>query len=129
MINLTKFKRSVAVLQSELSLHHCIILTSILYRVQTLTSDNTEESENTPESPYLGEIKHMRKQCVPGISPFFSHTGDEATPTPFVFSYVCVSFIKDGLTSMTIGWSCESRITSTPSNWKQFWQSYPPKNS
>ena len=65
MIDLTKFKRSVAVLQSELTCH-CNILITIPYRVQTLTSHNTEESENTPESPYLGEIKRMRKQCVPG---------------------------------------------------------------
>ena len=44
---------------------HYVILTSIriLYRVQTLTSHNTEESENSPESPPLGEIKRMRKQC------------------------------------------------------------------
>ena len=44
----------------------CNILISIHYRVRTLTSHNTEESENTPESPYVGEIKRMRKQCVPG---------------------------------------------------------------
>jgi len=42
------------------------ILTSILYRVRTLTSRNAEESENSPESPHPGEIKRMRKQCVPG---------------------------------------------------------------
>ena len=45
---------------------HCNILISIHYRVRTLTSHNTEESENTPESPYLGEIKRIRRQCVPG---------------------------------------------------------------
>ena len=50
---------------------HYIILTSLLYRVQTLTSHDTEESENSPESPHLGEIKRMRKQCEPGASPFF----------------------------------------------------------
>ena len=55
-----------------------IILTSLLYRVRTLTSHNTEESENSPESPHLGEIKRMRKQCVPGASPFFARAGDEA---------------------------------------------------
>ena len=49
---------------------HNIILTSLLYQVQTLTSHDTEESENSPESPYLGEIKRMCKQCVPGTSPF-----------------------------------------------------------
>ena len=51
------------------------ILTSLLYRVRTLTSHDTEESENSPESPHLGEIKCMRKQCVPGASPFFAHAG------------------------------------------------------
>ena len=50
----------------------------MLYRVRTLTSHNTKESENSPESPHLGEIKRMRKQCVPGASPFFAHAGDEA---------------------------------------------------
>ena len=35
---------------------HYIILTSLLYRVRTLTSHDTEESENSPESPHLGEI-------------------------------------------------------------------------
>ena len=34
-------------------------------------SHNTEESENSPESPYFGEIKHMCEQCVPGAPPFF----------------------------------------------------------
>ena len=66
-MNLT---RSVVVLQSELSLHYYSILTSMLYRVRPLTSHNAEESENSPESPHLGEIKRMRKQCVPGASPF-----------------------------------------------------------
>ena len=51
----------------------------MLYRVRTLTSHNAEESENSPESPHLGEIKCMRKQCVPGASPFFARAGDEAT--------------------------------------------------
>ena len=55
------------------------ILTSILYRVRTLTSHNEEESENSPESPHLGEIKCMRKQCVPGAPPFFTCAGDKAT--------------------------------------------------
>ena len=50
----------------------------MLYRVRTLTSHNAEESENSPESPHLGEIKRMRKQCVPGASPFFARAGDEA---------------------------------------------------
>ena len=50
----------------------------MLYRVQTLTSHNAEESENSPESPHLGEIKRMRKQCVPGALPFFARDGDEA---------------------------------------------------
>ena len=47
---------------------HYIILTNLLYRVRTLTSHDTEESENSSESPHLGEIKRMRKQCVPGAS-------------------------------------------------------------
>ena len=45
---------------------HYIILTSLLYQIQTLTSRDTEESENSPECPHLGEIKRMCKQCVPG---------------------------------------------------------------
>ena len=51
---------------------HYVILTSILYRVQTLTSHNTEESENSPDSPHLGETKRMRKQCVPQALLHFS---------------------------------------------------------
>ena len=35
-------------------------------------------SPTTVESPHLGEIKRMRKQCVPGASPFFARAGDEA---------------------------------------------------
>ena len=50
-------------------------LTSLLYRVRTLMSHDTEQSENSPESPHLGEIKRMRKQCGPGTSPFFACTG------------------------------------------------------
>ena len=38
-------------------------------------SHNTEESENSPESPHLGEIKRMLKQCVPGALPFFARAG------------------------------------------------------
>jgi len=44
----------------------------------SLTSRNVEESENSPESPHLGEIKRMRKQCVPGAPPFLPHAWDEA---------------------------------------------------
>ena len=51
---------------------HYVILTSILYRVRTLTSHNTEESENSPDSPHLGETKRMRKQCVPQALLHFS---------------------------------------------------------
>ena len=51
----------------------------MLYRVRTLTSHNAEESEKSPESQHLGEIKRMRKQCVPGASLFFAHAGDGAT--------------------------------------------------
>ena len=57
---------------------HYTILTSLLYRVRTLTSHDTEESEYSRESPRLGEIKRMRKQCVPGASLFFARAGDEA---------------------------------------------------
>ena len=56
---------------------HYIILTSILYRVQILTSHNTEKSENS-QSPHLREIKRMCKQCVPGAPPFVAHARDEA---------------------------------------------------
>ena len=62
---------------------HYIILTSLLYRVQTLTSHDTEESKNCPESPHLGEIKRMHKQCVPGASPLFVRAGDEANLDPY----------------------------------------------
>ena len=55
-----------------------LLAAPVLYRVRTLTSDNTEESENSPESPHLGKIKCMRKQCVPGTSLFFVHTGGKA---------------------------------------------------
>ena len=45
--------------------HHYSILTSILYRVQTLTSHNTEESEYNLESLHRGEIKRtVRKREV-----------------------------------------------------------------
>ena len=55
--------------------------TILLYRVRTLTSHYTEESENSPESPHLGEIKRMRKQCVPGTSLFCARR-DEARLGP-----------------------------------------------
>ena len=42
-------------------------------------SHNAEESEDSPKSPHLGEIKHMRKQCVPGAPPFLACARDEAT--------------------------------------------------
>ena len=42
-------------------------------------SHNAEESENSPESPHLGEIKRMRKLCVPGAPPFFTRAGDKAS--------------------------------------------------
>ena len=41
-------------------------------------SHSTKESENSPDSPHLGEIKRMRKQCVPGTPLFFARAGDEA---------------------------------------------------
>ena len=66
----------IACWKSELSLHY-IILTSLLYQVQTLMSHDTEGSETSPESPHLGEIKRMRKQCVPSAPPFCTHAGDE----------------------------------------------------
>ena len=63
--------------------HHYIILTSLLYQVRTLTSHDMEESENSPESPHLGKIKRMCKQCVPGAPPFFMHAGDKAMAVNF----------------------------------------------
>ena len=54
----------------------------MLCRVRTLTSHNAEESENNPESPHLGEIKRMRKQCVPGASPFLRAPGTRLTIPP-----------------------------------------------
>ena len=50
----------------------------MLYRVRALTSHNTEESENIPDSPHLGEIKRMRKHRVPGAPLLFASAGDEA---------------------------------------------------
>ena len=42
----------------------------------------------TPESPHLGEIKRMRKQCVPGASPFFARAGDKVRITGLLqFTY------------------------------------------
>ena len=41
----------------------------------TRKKTSAEESENSPESPHLGEIKRMRKQCIPA---FFARAGDEA---------------------------------------------------
>ena len=61
----------------------------MLYRVQTLTSRNAEESENSPESPDLGEIKRMHKQCVPGTSPFSHTPGDEAIIT---YSWILIKW-------------------------------------
>ena len=50
---------------------HYIILTSLLYRVRTLTSHDTKESENTPESLHLGEIKtHAQTVCTRRFSVF-----------------------------------------------------------
>ena len=48
-----------------------------------MMSHDAEESENSPESPHLGEIKCMRKQCVPGASSFFARAGDEANTIPY----------------------------------------------
>ena len=53
MIDLTKFKRSVAVLQSELSLH-AIEMSWQVYYIESklcMTSHNTEESEKHPGVP------------------------------------------------------------------------------
>ena len=52
------------------------------FTISSPTSHDTEESENSPESPHLGEIKRMRQQCVPGASPFFARAGDEARVEP-----------------------------------------------
>ena len=41
-------------------------------------SHDTKESKNSPESPHLGEIKCMHKQCLPGASLLFARAGDEA---------------------------------------------------
>ena len=54
-----------------------------------MTSHNTEESENTPDSPHLGEIKRMRKQCVPGAPPFFARAGDEAKKVHVLCHTLC----------------------------------------
>ena len=52
-----------------------------------------EESENSPESPHLGEIECMRKQCVPGAPPFFARARDEArymTDTIWIGAEICL---------------------------------------
>ena len=49
-------------------------------------SHDTEESENSLESPHL---KHMRKQCVPGTSPFFVRAGDEANLSRACMAVLC----------------------------------------
>ena len=59
----------IAYWKSELSLHAII-----LSWVRTLTSHDTEESENSPQSPHLGEIKCIHKQCVHS-SIFRAHWG------------------------------------------------------
>ena len=46
-------------------------------------SHDTKESKNSPESPHLGEIKCMHKQCLPGASPLFARAGDEANLDPY----------------------------------------------
>ena len=78
----TKFKKEVSScaaiflkIQAFITCHYiytCIILTSLLYRVRTLASNDTKESENSLESPHLGEIKRMCKQCIPGAPLFFA---------------------------------------------------------
>ena len=42
-------------------------------------SHDTEELEDSPEFPNVGEIKCMHKQCVPGAPTFFVLTRDEAS--------------------------------------------------
>ena len=67
--------RNVSSMIQTFITRHYIILTSLLYRVQTLTSHDTKKSENSPGFPHLGEIKRMRKQCIPGASPFLHAPG------------------------------------------------------
>ena len=71
---------------------HYIILTSLLYRVRTLTSHDTEESENSPESPHLGEIKRMRKQCTRRFS-FFLRAPGTRLVMYVTFQYLTVSCV------------------------------------
>ena len=47
-----------------------------------------EESENSPDSPYLGEIKRMHRQCVAGAPPFFVHAGDKANSQRTINIYI-----------------------------------------
>ena len=71
--------------------HYNIILRSLLYRVQTLTSHNTRKNQKIVQSPHiLGRLNACAKQCVPGASPFFAHAGDEATFDP-VSRLFCVA--------------------------------------
>ena len=72
MMGLTKFKWSVAVLQSELSLHAIIVSWQVYYIKSELWCHVARVSRVS------GEIKRMRKQCVPGAPPFFARAGDEA---------------------------------------------------
>ena len=48
------------------------------FTIRTLMSHDTEESENSLESPHLGEIKRVRKQCVPGACADTIFTTQEA---------------------------------------------------
>ena len=70
-------------------------------------SHNAEESENCPESPHLGGVKRMRKQCVPGAPPIFVCAGDEAMFLPLfitslrVYSYSIAMYIFKGCLSQS----------------------------
>ena len=109
---------------------HYIILTSLLYRVR-MTSRDTEESENSPESPF-GEIKHlifivtfppgvirMNFELVAGASPFFRTRRGRGylrlTPIEIKTQRIgTLCFFWGGLAWETIYFS-----------WPWMWQAYP----
>ena len=53
MIDLTKFKRSVAVLQSELSLHAIVISWQVYYIESELWRHITRKNQKIPRSPHI----------------------------------------------------------------------------
>jgi len=95
MIDLTKLKRSVAGLQSELSLHGIIFSWQVYYVESEPWRHITWKNQKIARSPHiLGVIKRMHKQ-VPGAPPFFAHAGDKA------ISWLNAETLKNALPFLT----------------------------